>query len=314
MYNKNMNVSIDVDAKPVKAKKEKTKKPIWLKIVIWFVSVIFSLLALLGGVVAFIYFKFNINVFKLFGQLKTLNATVNVQQLAPNSHTLDDMSSAKGVADLVLPNLITYSDADGYEIGKDEISSSMSGELKFTDKQIGAIIDNLIENQDEIIVEMGSKINLKDYGFKVVQIAFANIEEKTVDFNVVVKIDLAKAKNDMTGFPMNLIKGMIPDSLYISATAVVTKGDSAFEYSTEGKALRINNLSSADTESLFGAINSFIKLGSAKEFAKMIGDTFVNALIGDSANNGFAYSLKDAGATDFAFETDAGNNYFVIKI
>ena len=67
MYNENMNVSIDVDAKPVKAKKEKKKKPIWLKIVIWFVSIIFSLLALLGGVVAFIYFKFNINVFKLFG-------------------------------------------------------------------------------------------------------------------------------------------------------------------------------------------------------------------------------------------------------
>ena len=78
--------------------------------------------------------------------------------------------------------------------------------------------------------------------------------------------------------------------------------------------MNINNLTAEQTDSIFKTINTFLKLGNSKEFAKIIGDTFINVLIGNESNAGFAYSLKDAGATDFSFETDGTNNYFVIEM
>jgi hypothetical protein len=248
-------------------------------------------------------------------QIKILNEEIDLSKIVPNAYTDEDMASAKLVTDTNLNGLISYTEQDGYSITPDDVEGNLISELKFTDRQIGAIIDNLITSQEDIIVKLGDKdINLNDYGFQVVQVAFSNITETTTDFNVVIKIDLDKVKEDMTEFPLNWIKKGIPNSLYFSATTTITKGSNAFEYTTEGKSLVINNLTKEETDSILSTINTFLKIGTAKEFSKIIGDTFVNVLIGNESSSGLAYSLKDAGATDFSFETDGTNNYFVIEM
>ena len=293
----------------------KFRKPIWLRILIWAVSSILSIVAILGAICGFLYIKYEINVFEVANQIKILNEDVDLDKLTPNAYSISDMESAKLVTDAGLEGLISYTEQNGYEITPDEVSGNMSAELRFTDKQIGAIIDNLIISQEDIIVKLGDKdINLNDYGFQVVQVAFSNITETTTDFNVVIKIDLDKVKEDMTEFPLNWIKKGIPNSLYFSATTTITKGSNAFEYTTEGKSLVINNLTKEETDSIFKTINKFIQLGNSNEFSKIIGDIFINVLIGNESNAGLAYSLKDAGATDFSFETDGTNNYFVIEM
>ena len=60
-------------------------------------------------------------------------------------------------------------------------------------------------------------------------------------------------------------------------------------------------------------LNNFIKLGTAKEFSKIIGDAFVDTLIGTEENPGFAYILKDIGVTDFSFTTEDNMDYFVLN-
>ena len=293
----------------------KFRKPIWLRILIWAVSSILSIVAILGAICGFLYIKYEINVFEVANQIKILNEDVDLDKLTPNAYSISDMESAKLVTDAGLEGLISYTEQNGYEITPDEVSGNMSAELRFTDKQIGAIIDNLIISQEDIIVKLGDKdINLNDYGFQVVQVAFSNITETTTDFNVVIKIDLDKVKEDMTEFPLNWIKKGIPNSLYFSATTTITKGSNAFEYTTEGKSLVINNLTKEETDSIFKTINKFIQLGNSNEFSRIIGDIFINVLIGNESNAGLAYSLKDAGATDFSFETDGTNNYFVIEM
>ena len=291
------------------------RKPVWLRILIWAVSSILSIVAILGAICGFLYIKYEINVFEVANQIKILNEDVDLDKLTPNAYSISDMESAKLVTDAGLGGLISYTEQNGYEITPDEVSGNMSAELRFTDKQIGAIIDNLIANETEIMIQIGSEVNLKDYGFKIVQVQFSNITETTADFNVVVKIDLTKLKQDnMNDFPLNWIRKGVPESLYFSATTTITKGTNAFEYTTEGKSLVINNLSSEETDSILSTINTFLKLGTAKEFSKIIGDTFVNVLIGNESSSGLAYSLKDAGAIDFSFETDGTNNYFVIEM
>ncbi|MGN0787620.1 MAG: hypothetical protein ACI4L6_00930 [Candidatus Onthoplasma sp.] len=290
------------------------RKPIWLKILLWLLSTTLSIVVLLGVGCGFLYIRYQINVFEVINQINILNEKVDLNKLALNAFSDSDMASAKVVTDANLGGLITYTEQDGYKITPEEVSTAMSGELRFTDKQIGAIIDNIIESQEEINIQLGMTINLKDYGFKVVQVAFSNITETTTDFNVVIKIDLAKIKEEkMNKFPLNWIRKGVPESLYFSSTTTILKGANPFEYTTEGKSLIINNLSGEKTDSIFTTINTFLKLGNSKEFSKVIGDTFINILIGNSSNSGLAYSLKDAGATDFSFETDATNNYFVIE-
>lgn len=293
----------------------KFRKPIWLRILIWAISTLLSIVAILGAICGFLYIKYEINVFEVASQIKILNEEIDLSKIVPNAYTDEDMAGAKIVTDAGLEGLISYTEQNGYEITPDEVSGNMSAELRFTDKQIGAIIDNLIATETEIMIQIGSEVNLKDYGFKIVQVQFSNITETTTDFNVVVKIDLTKLKQDnMNDFPLNWIRKGVPESLYFSATTTITKGANAFEYTTEGKSLVINNLSSEETVSILSTINTFLKIGTAKEFSKIIGDTFINVLIGNESSSGLAYSLKDAGATDFSFETDGTNNYFVIEM
>ena len=293
----------------------KFRKPIWLRILIWVISTLLSIVAILGAICGFLYIKYEINVFEVASQIKILNEEIDLSKIVPNAYTDEDMAGAKDITDAGINGLISFTEQDGYSITPDDVEGNLISELKFTDRQIGAIIDNLIISQEDIIVKLGDKdINLNDYGFQVVQVAFSNITETTTDFNVVIKIDLDKVKEDMTEFPLNWIKKGIPNSLYFSATTTITKGSNAFEYTTEGKSLVINNLTKEETDSIFKTINKFIQLGNSNEFSKIIGDIFINVLIGNESNAGLAYSLKDAGATDFSFETDGINNYFVIEM
>lgn len=294
---------------------EKKRKPIWLKILLWIISSILSIVMLIGVACGFLYIKYEINVFEVNKQIAILNEEVDVNKIAPNAFTNEDMESAKLVTDASLEGLIKYSEQNGYEITFDGLENNLLGEIKFTDKQIGAIINEMIESQEKINVQLGSLINLKDYGFKVIQVDFSNISATTSDLNVVFKIDLDKLKEEkMNEFPYNWLRKGVPNSLYFSATVTITKGANAFEYTTTGKSLNINNLSSEETESLFKTINVLLKFGTTQEFSKVIGETFVNMLIGNENNSGFVYSLKDVGATDYSFETNNTNDYFVIEM
>ena len=299
----------------MKEEKVKKRKPIWLRILIWVLSSILSLTALVGVGCGILYFKFQINVFAVINQVKVLNQEVNINNLAPNSYSLDDLANAKDITDANLAGLISYSVEDGYSITPENVNNAMTGELKFSDKQIGAIINNFIENQEELNVEIGKTINLKEHGFKIVEISFSNITETTADFRLVMKFNLTQLKEKhMNSFPINWVKNFTPETIYISATSTITKNNGAFNYSTEGKSLTINNLSEKDTASFLNTANLLFKLGSTKDFANTICGSFINLLIGNEETSGLTYSLKSAGATDFAFESDASGNYYVIKM
>ena len=126
-------------------------------------------------------------------------------------------------------------------------------------------------------------------------------------------MDLVLIKQEMDMFPFSLIRKNVPNELYISATSTITKGANAFEYSTEGKNIIVNNLSSSETDHLIRALDIIMDIKSSKELSKSFCNLFINAIIGTEDDSGIGYALRDRGATDFAFETDGTNNYFVIK-
>lgn len=145
------------------------------------------------------------------------------------------------------------------------------------------------------------------------QIDFSNIDENgNANLNIVVQIDLTPFTSEMTGFPYSLFKKYIPDSLYVSSTVFVEKTDTAMGYKVSHKELKINNLSSEDTDDLFHTLNTVLKIGSAENLNLTIGSTVAQVLIGKEGASGFAYSLSEIFNT-YNFKTIADVDYFVIE-
>ena len=64
---------------------------------------------------------------------------------------------------------------------------------------------------------------------------------------------------------------------------------------------------------IYNTLDFVFKIGSAEDLNLLIGNTVANALIGNEANPGFAYSLKQYGANDFSFATLAATNFFIVR-
>ncbi len=289
----------------------KTKKPLIIRFLIWIFSIVFSLALLLGAACLFVKLKYDVSVFSTISQVKTLNETVDETKYDARFSD-DDMKSAQIAVNAKMQGLISYSEESGYKIGEEGIGveSKISADLLLSDKQLGAITNTLIsQNEEGMTLDIsGNKLQIS-----FLQVKFVEVREKEADINIVVKVDVRDLKQKMNSFPMNLIAKKIPDYLYISSTSTVKKGENAFEYEILSKNIEINNLSSDDTKSFLNTLNLVFKFGTSDDFNLMIASPFVNALIGNEENNGFAYSLKGLDVKDYDFVVVDEINYYVLK-
>ena len=295
----------------------KQSKPKWLKALIKIGCVLLSIIFMVSAGCIYVYAKYKVNVVKAISQVKELKEDVKINKLVTNPFTEDDIAQAKLISDDNLRGFITHNEEQGYVISPDLIEGNMQGDLRFTDKQVAAIIDTIIKSDYEIEGETQSEseteLILDDYIFEVLQVSFSNLTDKRTDFNVVMRMNLTWLKEGMNMFPFSLITKVIPDDLYFSSTITVRKGDEPFEYTTVGKSIRINNFSEKETEHFLKALGLLFDTVSAKTLSNNIGEIFMNSLVGTEDETGIAYALKSFGATDFNFETDGTNIYFVIE-
>lgn len=222
------------------------------------------------------------------------------------------MKDAQIAVNAKMEGLISYTEEDGYKIKEEGIGveSQISADLLLLDKQLGAIINNLINQNEEGMTLDVSGNKLQIY---FIQLKFLEVRENEADINIVVKVDVRELKQKMNSFPTNIVAKRIPDYLYISSTSTIKKGENAFEYEVLSKDIEINNLNSQDTKSFLNTLNLVFKFGTSDDFNLMIAKPFVNALIGNSENNGFAYSLRGLGVKDYDFATVDNINYYVLK-
>lgn len=289
----------------------KTKKPLIIRFLIWIFSIVFSLALLLGAACLFVKLKYDVSVFSTISQVKTLNETVDETKYDARFSD-DDMKSAQITVNAKMQGLISYSEENGYKICEEGIGveSKISADLLLSDKQLGAITNTLIsQNEEGMTLDIsGNKLQIS-----FLQVKFVEVREKEADINIVVKVDVRDLKQKMNSFPTNIIAKKIPDYLYISSTSTIKKGDNAFEYEVLSKDIEINNLNSQDTKSFLNTLNLVFKFGTSDDFNLMIAKPFVNALIGNSENNGFAYSLSGLGVKDYDFVVVDNINYYVLK-
>lgn len=289
----------------------KARKPFIVRFIIWLFSIIITLALILGIGCLIVKQKYGVDVFSTISQIKTLNQKVDESKY-DSKFSDNDMKDAQIAVNAKMKGLISYTEEDGYKINEEGIGveSQISADLLLSDKQLGAIINNLInENAEGMTLDVsGNKLKIN-----FIQLKFVEIREKEADINIVVKVDVRELKQKMNSFPTNLIANRIPDYLYISSTSTIKKGENAFEYEVLSKDIEINNLNSQDTKSFLNTLNLVFKFGTSDDFNLIIAKPFVNALIGNSENNGFAYSLRGIGVKDYDFVVVDNINYYVLK-
>lgn len=289
----------------------KARKPFIVRFIIWLFSIIITLALILGIGCLIVKQKYGVDVFSTISQIKTLNQKVDESKY-DSKFSDNDMKDAQIAVNAKMKGLISYTEENGYKINEEGlgVESQISADLLLSDKQLGAIINNLInENAEGLTLDVsGNKLKI-DF----IQLEFVEIREKEADINIVVKVDVRELKQKMNSFPTNIIAKKIPDYLYISSTSTIKKGDNAFEYEILSKDIEINNLNSQDTKSFLNTLNLVFKFGTSDDFNLMIAKPFVNALIGNSENNGFAYSLRGLGVKDYDFVVVDNINYYVLK-
>lgn len=267
---------------------------------------------IIGGYI-YVRSTYGIDLFRTAGQLKTLSQTPDEKTLCPNAFSANDMADVKTAMDNNLNGLISYNEGEGYEGYKVDFSAITSpmpfaDDIVFSSKQAGALAQTIFFGQTGGVVKIGEK----ELSVRLVQMDFANVSENgSVDFNVVAKVNLKPFKDEMNDFPFSLFKKYVPDELYVSSTVRVEKTDDKMGYSVVHKELKLNNLSADDTDDLFHTLDAVLKIGSAENMNLQIGTTAVNALIGNSDNAGFAYSLQALGKTTFKFTSADGGSIVI---
>ena len=287
---------------------EKARKPWWVKLIIAILSIIIIIALAFAGACIFVKVKYNVSVLGTIGEVKKLQENVDEEKMFPNQFTTDDMTSAQTTVNAQIDGLIVGNEEEGFKISK-PVGINIKESFKLTDKQLGAIAK--IACGEGMDIKFDEQTTLKA---NLIQVKFSSIEGNSTDVNFVVKVDISEIKEKMKDFPLSWVKKYIPSTLYISSTVSVVKGEGEFNYTVESVGMTINNLTQEQTTSFLSTINLIAGTGTAQEINLQIGSQFVNALIGDvNHTNGFVYSLRDLGVTDYAFEANGEIIYFVIK-
>ena len=276
-------------------------------LIILLVIVILAGAAVAGGYF-FVKKKYGIDLIKTAKELKTLQEPVDKSVLCPNAYTDEDMVDVQQIVNESVADFVTHTQENGYEINLDGLPEDMKSIIKLTDRQVGALAQEVLEQ------EIGGKVAFggKNVNVVIEQIAFLDVGVSKTLLNTVLSVDMTPFKAELSKFPLSLLKKFVPDTLYVSSTVSVEKGGEAFSYTVEHDMLTINNLDEEETEDLFHTLEIVFSAGSAESWNVELGTAITDALIGNEQKQGFAYALKDNGASDYAFSYEDGVAYFSV--
>lgn len=292
---------------------EKSVGKTTLKVLLW---IVVSIIVVALIIYLFLRLVVGIDIFTLINRLNQLNQPINVETIVTYPYERNDamvnqintiLQEGSGKS-----NIVTIDTAGEITINSEELESAVfDRSLKLTDKQTACIIsasfNEFLEGQE------GSSLFLEDLEF--LQLKFSDLVEqsgsfKSVNINSIVKVSLKTFKDSLVSFPLTMIKGYIPEFLYVETTVKVIK-KVGFNYEFEAISIKINNMNEADSENLINCINPIISLGTPEDCCTTIGGTIVDIIIGNKESTGFGKSLLNA--SDFKFVKNGETIYYVVE-
>lgn len=117
----------------------------------------------------------------------------------------------------------------------------------------------------------------------------------------------------MSSFPLNMLRNKVPENLYVNSIFDVTKTDDSFGYNVNHNTLKLNYLTSADSEDFINTLNALLSIGTAESLNLTIGSKIMNLLIGTQFDPGLIYNLSYLGATTYEFSYTNNQNLLTVK-
>ena len=278
----------------------------------FFITIAVIITLIVGAVVGgYFYVKqsYGIDLIKTASELITLSKPVEEQTLCKNAWKTEDVQSAQTEINNSVENYVTFTEQGGYSVNFSALPTEMKRLIKLNDKQVGALAHVILQQEMKGEIEIGGRVIKGD----IIQIDFSDVKDGGALVSTTYKVDVSSIKEQMTGFPFNLIQNLVPTNFYVTSTVRVTKGE-PFEYTVTHSALSINYLSGEETEDLFNTLNVVLKLGTAKEFNEILGNKLIGTLVGGETQKGVATSLKPIGAKDYEFIVENGVEYYTITL
>ena len=263
------------------------KKSLGKKLLTAFVAVLTSIVVLIGGVIAFAYFKYDINTFSLIGSVNKVGKFDSKTLTLSNAFSAEDLESANAKID-------AHDFTENY--------------IYFTDKEIASIIDDNIKNDDSIKLE--HDINFLELGFS----DYENYDDNLITrFNFTLTLSTKELKDELDDFPASLVSSKIPDTIYMFASADVNEETNRdTDYTVKYHSVGINNLTIKETENLFRTIELFEDDFKVSAVVEKVAKVIADSIIGDDENESVYTKLKAHGAKGYLFTKDGNNNTFTV--
>lgn len=286
------------------------RKSLLGKIISFILGIVIIFVILVAIVFAVVKAKFGVNLFDTISNVKKLNDKVDEEKLCSNKFGDDDLSEVVSAINAQIPNYATETDGNVNFNLNNSTAINVDVTLSFSDKQIGAIINNLINKTGGIDVKSGdTTLNVQ-----FIEFGLSNIKEdgRTADIKTVLKVDFKPVKEKLNGFPKKYLKKYVPDYVYIVTTTSVTKADNndIYDYTLTSKSLTLNNLTEKDSEQIVDTLNKLVHLSNVDTLNTTISSAFMRALVGEKTTEketkGFASSI---GADTFRFSTSDNKNF-----
>lgn len=264
-----------------------------------------------GGTYVFVRVKYGIDPINTINQLSQLNEKVDEKKLAPDPFDENDLTGAMTSLNNSVPNLVSYDEQNGYSFNY-SIDKRFVATYQITDKELGALADTLLKTQAKDGIKIGDTlvpISLIDFSFSPNIIS----GETITTFSVLVKISLDPFIAKMSSFPLNMLKNKVPENLYVNSIFDVTKTDDSFGYNVNHNALKLNYLTTADSEDFINTLNALLSIGTAESLNMTIGSKIMDLLIGTKFNPGLIYNLSYLSASTYEFSYTNNQNLLTVK-
>lgn len=264
-----------------------------------------------GGTYVFVRVKYGIDPINTINQLSQLNEKVDEKKLAPDPFDENDLTGAMTSLNNSVPNLVSYDEQNGYSFNY-SIDKRFVATYQITDKELGALADTLLKTQAKDGIKIGDTlvpISLIDFSFSPNIIS----GETITTFSVLVKISLDPFIAKMNSFPLNMLRNKVPENLYVNSIFDVTKTDDSFGYNVNHNTLKLNYLTSADSEDFINTLNALLSIGTAESLNLTIGSKIMDLLIGTKFNLGLIYNLSYLGASTYEFSYTNNQNLLTVK-
>lgn len=284
----------------------------FIKGLIKFILGLLIIVILLGdGTYVFVRVKYGIDPINTINQLSQLNEKVDEKKLAPDPFDENDLTGAMTSLNNSVPNLVSYDEQNGYSFNY-SIDKRFVATYQITDKELGALADTLLKTQAKDGIKIGDTlvpISLIDFSFSPNIIS----GETITTFSVLVKISLDPFIAKMNSFPLNMLRNKVPENLYVNSIFDVTKTDDSFGYNVNHNTLKLNYLTSADSEDFINTLNALLSIGTAESLNMTIGSKIMDLLIGTQFDPGLIYNLSYLGATTYEFSYTNNQNLLTVK-